>query len=689
MSRPQLLARCLTASSLLCGTLATPPLSAADGVGDSQGLEEVIIFGREAHLIGSAGAASEGSIAGADLSVRPMLRVAELLESVPGLIAAQHSGSGKANQYFLRGINLDHGTDFTAYVDGVPWNLRTHGHGQGYLDVNGLIPEVVDRIDYRKGPYRADIGEFSMAGASFMHTVDRLEHRFLAVETGQYGWGRIAGGGSVAVGGGELTAMGQLKTYDGPWQEPEALKHGSFWAKYVLPLSFGTLRTSLSGYEATWHPTEQSPEIAIGTSTCPTAYCSLDRTATGHTTRWILNSELKGPRWQANAYAQFYDWDMLSDPTYDYQIHQFDRRFTFGGRAEGTLVSTTRWELRVGSELRYDDIARVGVSHTDQTAYIENISENSVNEGSVSAFTEAVWHPNDRLRVNAGLRGDLFHFDVGLLPNSSSASSSGTATARQASPKLGAAFVVSPNLELYANWGQGQHSNDARGIVNPDAGVPGLSLGTGYETGARLEIGGLKLSAAYWWLNVSSELVFVGDSNTVEPKAGAKREGYELVAFWRPVTWLGLDAVYTRSKAGYGTLQQDPDYVAGDPVFGRREGRNVEGSVRSAGEFGASAIKGRWEASTRLRYLGSYPLVPSGTQQADAEVMLNLRLAYKIGRLTAYGEVLNVLDANGKDIVYYYPSFVPGISAPGTQITTRMSRAEEPRTVRVGVKVAF
>ena len=226
-------------------------------------------------------------------------------------------------------------------------------------------------------------------------------------------------------------------------------------------------------------------------------------------------------------------------------------------------------------------------------------------------------------------------------------------------------------------------------MVPPDSGVPGLVPGTGYEGGGRLEIGSFKLTAAYWWLNLSSELVFVGDSNAVEPKAGARREGYELTAFWRPVDWLGLDAVYTRSKARYRDPQQDPDYVAGDPVLGRLEGHSVEGSVGSAGEFGASAIKGRWEASARLRYLGSYPLVPSGTKTADAEVMLNLRLGYKLGLVTLYGEVLNVMDEQGKDIVYYYPSFVPGITPVGTELATRMSRAEEPRTVRVGVKVAF
>src|SRR5689334_133129 len=152
----------------------------ADSSKDSskEPIQEVVIFARGENLIGKAAAASEGAVGGADLSVRPLLRVAELLEAVPGLIAAQHSGSGKANQYFLRGFNLDHGTDFTSYVDDVPWNFRTHGHGQGYLDVNGLIPEIVERIDYRKGTYRADTGDFSPAGAAFMTLSPSIKERF-------------------------------------------------------------------------------------------------------------------------------------------------------------------------------------------------------------------------------------------------------------------------------------------------------------------------------------------------------------------------------------------------------------------------------------------------------------------------------------------------------------------------------
>ena len=251
---------------------AAPPAAQPD--------EEIVVFGRSLELVGRAEAASEGTVAGADLLVRPMLRVAELLEAVPGMVAVQHSGSGKANQYFLRGFNLDHGTDFTTYVDGMPWNLRSHGHGQGYLDVNGLLPEIVDRIDYRKGPYRADTGDFAMAAASFIKTIDRLDAPFAALETGEEGWLRLAGGGTAELGNdATLTGLIEHKNYDGPWENAESLEHTSFWGKYRRPTDFGTMAVTLSGYDGNWHPTEQVPERAIGTSVCETVFCTLDPTA--------------------------------------------------------------------------------------------------------------------------------------------------------------------------------------------------------------------------------------------------------------------------------------------------------------------------------------------------------------------------------------------------------------------------
>jgi outer membrane receptor protein involved in Fe transport len=642
-------------------------------------LEEVIVFGRGTQLLGTAGAASEGSVGGADLLVRPMLRVAELLEAVPGMVAVQHSGSGKANQYFLRGFNLDHGTDFTTYVDGMPWNLRSHGHGQGYLDVNGLLPEIVERIDYRKGTYRADVGDFSMVAASFITTIDRLDAPFIAFEGGGNGWGRFAAGGTAELGGGALTGLGEFKTYDGPWQLEEALEHTSVWGKYLRQTSFGTMALTLSVYHGDWHPTEQIPERVIGSTLCDDAYCTLDATARGNTSRWIAGANLSGEDWNASAYIQYYDWDMQSNPTYDFQINQFDKRMTTGGRYDQVLLQKPMVELRAGGELRYDDIGPVGLDQNEAGSFAVNLSSNDIRESSLGVYTEAMWSPGARLRLFGGLRADYFNFDVAaLVPGSFS----GRKSDRQVSPKLGLAYVVAETVELYGNWGKGFHSNDARGVVNADNPVPGLSPGTGYEAGARIEIGKLRITTAYWWLDLDSELVFVGDSNSVEPKGGSERKGYEATFFWRPLEWLGIDAVYTGSTARY----------VGDP-----DGRYVEGAVEHAGQFGLAAVRDRWEGSLRVRYLGPYALTSDNSHRAGSETSVNLRAAYTARNMTFYADLLNALNEKGKDIVYYYPAYVDGFDPPGLTsedidcdiINCRMSRAEEPRTFRVGVKIGF
>jgi outer membrane receptor protein involved in Fe transport len=649
---------------------------------DSVPQDEVVVFGRNLELLGTAEAASEGSVGGADLLVRPMLRVAELLEAVPGMVAVQHSGSGKANQYFLRGFNLDHGTDFTTYVDGVPWNLRSHGHGQGYLDVNGLMPETVERIDYRKGTYRADVGDFSMAGASFISTIERLDQPFAALESGEYGWRRLAGGGTIDLGNdATLTGIAENKTYDGPWALAEELEHTAVWGKYRRPTGFGSLAVTVSGYTGNWHPTEQVPERAIGTPVCPDAFCVLDSTAGGDTSRWIGSVVMDSDKWRASAYAQHYDWTMTSNPTYDFQLNQFDKRWTTGGRYERVVLEASQVAVNVGGELRYDDIGNVGLDHFEDGAFLENISQNSIRETSLGVFTEATWSPTDRLRILGGLRGDVYDFDATAKAVGSFA---GHVKDSRVSPKFGLAYQINNDVEAYGNWGKGFHSNDARGVVNEADPVPGLSPGTGYEAGARFEFGTLKLTTAYWWLNLDSELIFVGDSNAVEPKGASGRRGYEVTAFWKPLDWLGIDAVYTGSRARY---DDNPD------------GPYIEGSVEHAGQIGISAVKNNWEASMRLRYLGEYALTPDNAQRADAESSLNLRGAYTLGqgRTQLYAELLNVFDADGKDIVYWYEAYVDGLDPPGltsedidcSDVNCRVSRAEEPRTLRVGVKFAF
>jgi outer membrane receptor protein involved in Fe transport len=642
-------------------------------------VEEVIVFGRNTELVGKALTASEGSVGGADLLVRPMFKTSELLESMPGMVAVQHSGSGKANQFFLRGFNLDHGTDYTAIVDGMPWNLRSHGHGQGYLDVNGLIPETVDRIDYRKGPYRADLGDFAVAGASFVKTIDSLDDSFLSTETGQYGWRRLASGSSHQLGVGNLLVVGEYKQYDGPWESGEDLEHYSLWSKYITPTSFGQAIYTLSAYKAGWNPTEQIPERAFGTAVCEDEFCSLDNTASGGTKRAITTAQLQGSDWDANLYAQFYDWSMLSNPTYDFQIGQFDRRWTVGGGTSKQLVDNGAIEFTVGGNFRYDDGSKIGVSEYNQGLFVAPISDNSITEGSLGVFAEGTWHATDSLRLMAGLRGDYYDFDV-VAFNSNSAA--GQKTARRASPKVGLAFTASDNLELYANWGKGFHSNDARGVVNPTDPIPGLSPGEGYEFGGRVTLGDMKLTAAYWWLDQSSELIFVGDSNSVEPKGASEREGLELTMFWQPTPWLGIDAVYTESDARF---------------VNNPEGPYIEDALEEAAQVGITASLDTWDLSLRARYMGPYALTPDNAFRADPMTMVSLRGAHHWDNFTAYAEVINALDTDDKEIVYLYPAYVAGLDPAGltsedidcSATNCRMSRSVEPRTFRVGVSYKY
>ncbi|WP_294354267.1 TonB-dependent receptor [uncultured Sphingomonas sp.] len=638
---------------------------------------DIVVFGRGEAKIGVAHAASEGTVAGSDLLVRPLLRVAELLEAVPGMIAAQHSGSGKANQYFLRGFNLDHGTDFTTYIDGVQMNLRTHGHGQGYLDLNGLIPEIVAREDFRKGPYRADGGDFALAGAAYMTTIDGYDRPWLSVEGGSYDYARIAAGGTIdGVGAGELTLVGQARVYDGPWQEPEHLRHLSGFAKYSAPTGSGTIQASLHAYHATWRPTEQIPERIIGSDRCADVFCSPDPTARGRTTRLIGNVGVTQNDWRANVYGHFYDWSMYSNPTYtdpdgtSAQIRQFDRRWIVGARGEKRWTLAPQLALMLGTENRFDHIGSVGVDRTAARAFLFSLGRYHVEEASTSLYGEATWTPLAGVRVIGGLRGDYYHYDVRARDSAAAAAGTGSGDDAILSPKASIAWAPSEQVELYANWGRGFHSNDVRGAVNVDTPVPVLVRGDGREVGARWQGSGLTLTATYWWLDVDSELRFVGDSNAVEPTGASERHGYELVAFWRPLPWLALDGNYTASHSRYDN------------------GDRIPNAFENAASAGASIVLDPWEASIRVRHLGPYPLIEDNSVRDHGSTVVNLRAARKFGRFQVYGELLNILNNRDKDIAYYYESYIPAFDTAGPT-DGRLSRVVEPRTLRLGARVNF
>jgi len=643
----------------------------------------IYVYGRGERRIGTAGAASEGGVAGADIEIRPLLRPGELLEATPGLIATQHSGGGKANQFFLRGFNLDHGTDYSVYIDDMPMNFRTHGHGQGYLDVNGLIPETVARVDYRKGPYRADTGDFSFVGSSQITTHDRLQP-FASAEVGSYGYRRFVGGGSAEVGGGDLLVVGQAKFNDGPWELPEDFEGYSAFVKYTLPIGAGDLSLSYNYYNATWAPTEQLPERVIGTDLCEDRYCALDTTLRGETERGIFTANYQSDSWRVTAYAQHYDWQLLSnftyfleDPVNGDQINQYDQLWTFGGRIEHTARLSDTLSLRVGAEGRYDDIGEVGLDETIDGATEFTVGAFAVDEASLGLYAEAVWRPTERLMVIGGVRCDWYDFETRALRGA--LSWSGDVSDDTFAPKIGVNYEVADGVALYANYGEGFHSNDARGVAAPTDPAPGLVEGNFKELGFRVERSGLIFTGVYWWSSIDSELIYVGDAGAVEPSDPGRRHGYELTAFWHPNDWLAVDAVWTGTSSRFLGLPDGEDYVPG--------------ALENSGELGISAAFPNWNAAARLRYLGPHPLIEDNSVRGDATTLLNARVAWTPQNVPAlegwefHAELLNALDSDDDDIDYFYTTRFPGEPAEG--IEGLNSRIVEPRQIRVGVTKRF
>jgi len=310
------------------------------------------------------------------------------------------------------------------------------------------------------------------------------------------------------------------------------------------------------------------------------------------------------------------------------------------------------------------------VNRTADRQLLYSLGRYHVEELSGALYSEGTWKPLPGLRLTAGLRGDYHHYTVRARDAAAALLGQGKGHDGIISPKVSAAYVVTPQFEVYANWGRGFHSNDVRGAVNVETPVPVLVRGTGKELGGRLQLGQFSLTGTYWWLDVGSELRFVGDSNAVEPSGASKRHGYEIVAFWRPLPWLALDGNYTASHSRYDN------------------GDRIPNAFENAASAGASIVLDRWEASIRLRHLGPYPLLEDNSVRDKGSTVVNARAACKGRKITIYGEVLNVFNSRDKDIAYYYESYLPAYDASGP-VEGRLSRVVEPRTVKIGMRFTF
>ncbi len=684
-------------TALLALALSVP--AAGSGIPTATPLEEIVVTATRIGLVGESRAASEGIVPAIQLEGRPVLRPGEVLEVVPGLVVTQHSGDGKANQYFLRGFNLDHGTDFATRVDGVPVNMPTHAHGQGYADINFLIPELVDKVRYRKGTYFAEEGNFSAAGAADIVYRRRLDGAFASVTLGEDDYHRALVAGSPEVGGGILLGALDYSTADGPWDLPQDFRKVNGLVKFSRGEAQRGFAVTAMGYDGSWDSTDQIPERAVGGDCGQIPFCIsrfgyVDGTSGGESHRYSLSvdawSNLDDARgWTASAWAMDYHLELISNFTYAIdaihgdQFEQYDDRRVYGGRFE--YVWPASWTslpgaLRAGAELRHDDIEPVGLFLTTGAQRRETVREDDVTQTSYSAYLSHDQRWNAWLRTELGVRADYFGFDVA----SSLAANSGSASDSIASPK--ATVVLGPwrDTEYFLNAGRGFHSNDARGTtvrVDPTDGVTPvdrvdpLVAATGAEVGFRSgALPGLQLYGALWGLDLDSELLFVGDGGITEPSRESRRYGVELGAFWTPLDWLILDADYAWSHARF--RGDDP---AGD---------HIPGAVEDVVSLGVAVNRDDgWFGGARVRYLGEAPLIENNSVRSDSTMLVNVEAGYRFTeRLSAYLTVFNLFDAEDNDITYFYESQLPGEAAPVEDVHFH---PVEPRTFRITIGLSF
>ena len=499
-------------------------------------------------------AASEGRVDGDELRTRPILRTGEVMETVPGLIATQHSGSGKANQYFLRGFNLDHGTDFNTSVDGMPVNMPTHGHGQGYTDINFLIPEMVDDVYYRKGPYYAGVGDFSGAGSVDIRTRTRSEGQRLKLTAGGDDYYRALLYGGSQVGEGDLGYALESQTYNGPWEDvSEDVEKYNGLLRYGWDQGDTRYTTTAMAYSNRWDSADQIPRRAVRSGLID-ELGSLDEDAGGESERYSLSLSWSNPRQQGTIYAIDYGLNLwsnftyfLDDPVNGDEFEQVDERGVYGGEVSfnndlhlAGMPVTGRWGLT-----------------------LRHVRRDEVSQTAAGLFGSLEFQLAERWRATAGLRYDHYYFDVndraGINENGVDLSAnSGNADDGIVSPKFSLAGLASEQAEYYLSSGFGFHSNDARGTtieVDPLDGsaaekVDPLVRSRGEELGARFyPARNLEMSLALWQLRLDSELLFVGDAGNTEAGRPSLWRGVEFNLFYNPTDWLSLDLELAATRA--------------------------------------------------------------------------------------------------------------------------------------------
>lgn len=678
----------------LCAILLAAASTVQSEAHETHVLDDFEIEGRGTPLVGEAISASEGYVGQVDLETRPLLRTGDILEAIPGLIVTQHSGSGKANQYFLRGFNLDHGTDFSTTVDGMPVNMVTHGHGQGYSDINFVIPELVETIGYLKGSYYAAVGDFSSAGSAGIVTVDSLDHGLAKLTLGEDAYLRALVADSQKLDSGDLLFALERHINDGPWDLDEDLDKTNGVLKYTKQLNGNSFSLNFMGADSSWNSADQIPERAVEQGLI-SPLGSLDDTVGGMSSRYSVSTDWRHVDGDAsvrlNTYAIYYDLNVwsnftyfLDDATNGDQFEQSDKRMVYGLSASRTLYRENLFGRSArhtyGLQFRFDDIEEVGLYRTMARQRLSTVREDGVQELSSSAFYETLVQWTGKLKTTFGLRADQYQFDVA----SDLVDNSGSESDLLISPKFSGVYTFNDTVEGYASLGYGFHSNDARGATQSVDPIDGMSpvdpvdplvRSFGTETGFRLNWqDNLNTSISLWGLRIDSELLYVGDAGSTEASRPSERYGVEIANHYAPNNWLSFDLDLAFTDASF----RDADLA----------GNEIPGAIDSVASAGVSVNPSNgWFGSLRLRHFGGRPLVEDDSVRSDSFMSFNARVGFKRDLWRVSLDLINAFDSDDHDITYFYASRLPGEVESGVE--DRHFHPIEPRSVRLNLSRQF
>ena len=661
----------VTLCQILLGGVGVAISCSGAWAGGKQVLEEIVVTAQQISEVGTADSASVGTVTEEQLAARTVYRPGELLETTPGLIVTQHSGEGKANQYYLRGFNLDHGTDLRTTVDGMLVNERSHSHGQGWTDLNFLIPELATGLEYKKGPYYVSEGDFASAGAVSVAYANSLAQGIASIGIGQNGFKRVLLADSPRVEGDHLLYALELEHNDGPFVHPDDYRK----INGILRFSDGDVADGFNvtamGYKAKWNSTDQIAQRAIDSGFISGRFAAIDPTDGGESHRYSLSGAwhraTEGSLAKVNAYVIDYQLNLFSDFTYFLdnpvsgdQFNQPDRRVTSALNASYTRelpFAGRASDITLGLQVQNDNIHN-GLYTTEARQRLSTIREDHIIETSAGVYVENTTHWLEEFRTVVGIREDYYRFNVA----SNLGLNSGITSEQRSSPKLNLVFGPWAKTEYYLNLGQGFHSNDARGTtisVDPKSGAPAVRVtplvrSTGAEVGARtVIIPDLQSSLTLYMLDFDSELIFQGDAGTTSAGRPSRRTGFEFANYYKLNDWLTIDADLAYARARFR------DY---DPV-----GERISGAVEGVASL-ALAIDsvGPYYGEIGYRYFGPRPLIEDNSVRSKSTATINAHLGYKINphnRVELEG--FNLANRQASAIDYYYTSRLPGEPAAG------------------------